>query len=104
MLLTISNWLNRNKRKRLHLIRKDKSPTGYISYLFIDGIDSGYALDTYGLKDRELTVKRTAIVVDEFTEPHIDNVIVLEPLSVVYGSLASTVQVTIDSDHMALEC
>lgn len=100
----ISNWLDSKKVKAIYLMRKDRLTTGYVSYLFVDGKFNGYALDTFGLNDKRLSVPIDDIVVDEFTEPRLDNRIVLEPSSRLDEQLASVVDVDIDSSHMALEC
>ncbi len=100
----ITTWLDRNKVKTIYLIRKDKLTTGFVSDLYIDGKNSGYALDTFGLETKRLRLRRSDIVTDEFDQPHIDNLLVLDPLSGVGDRLASVVDVDVDSNHMALEC
>lgn len=100
----IARWLDGKKVKAIYLIRKDKLTTGYVSDLYIGARFSGYALDTFGLETKQLRLRRSVIVTDEFDQPHYDNLLVLDPLARVYDQLASVVDVTVDSDHMAIEC
>lgn len=97
-------WLDRNKIKAVYLNRKDKLTTGYVSELYIDDKFVCYALDTFDLDIKRFYLAKDSIVVDEFDQPHHDGILVLEPTSQLFDRLASGIDVTIDSRHMAIEC